>query len=155
MSTISKTKMVVSFDLAATFSYLSKIAHLLHVAFSSPFLAIKKILRWIWIVPPSTVKRLLPKNGRNSYDILHGKRFTKIVDYSVVYFFSKNFTSKVSKVQKQIFLFSFEPKNEQNYFLNSALASKMSQIKKMKALYYINYGVFNTIEALIFLNDPF
>ena len=44
MSTISKTKMVVSFDLAATFSYLSKIAHLLHIAFSSPFLAIKNYL---------------------------------------------------------------------------------------------------------------
>ena len=40
---------------------------------------------------------------------------------------------KVSKFQKQIFLFSFEPKNERNYFLNSALASKMSQIKKIKA----------------------
>ena len=47
---------------------------------------------------------------------------------------------KVSKFQKQIFLFSFEPKNDQNYFLNSALASKMSQIKKMKAHYYINKG---------------
>ena len=45
---------------------------------------------------------------------------------------------KVSKFQKQIFLFSFEQKEEWNYFLNSALASKMSQIKKMKALYYIN-----------------
>ena len=44
---------------------------------------------------------------------------------------------KVSKFQKQIFLFSFEPKNKRNYFLNSALASKMSQIKKMKAFYYI------------------
>ena len=43
---------------------------------------------------------------------------------------------KVSKFQKQIVLFSFEQKNERNYFLNSALASKMSQIKKMKALYY-------------------
>ena len=53
---------------------------------------------------------------------------------------------KVSKFQKQIFLFSFEPKNEQNYFMNSALASKMSQIKKLKALYYTNWGVFNTIE---------
>ena len=31
----------------------------------------------------------------------------------------------------------------------------MSQIKKIKALYYINYGVFNTIEALIFVFDPF
>ena len=42
---------------------------------------------------------------------------------------------KVSKFQKQIFLFSFEPKNERNCFLNSVLASKMSQSKKMKALY--------------------
>ena len=32
---------------------------------------------------------------------------------------------KVSKFQKQIFLFSFEPKTERNYFLNSALVSKM------------------------------
>ena len=31
---------------------------------------------------------------------------------------------KVSKFQKQIFLFSFEPKNERSYFLISALASK-------------------------------
>ena len=37
---------------------------------------------------------------------------------------------KVSTFQKQIFLFSFEPKNEQNYFLNSALSSKNSQIKE-------------------------
>ena len=40
----------------------------------------------------------------------------------------------VSKFQKQIFMFSFEPKNERNYFVNSALASKTGQIKKMKAL---------------------
>ena len=39
---------------------------------------------------------------------------------------------KVSKFQKQIFLFSFELKNEWNYFLNSALASKISQIKKIE-----------------------
>ena len=37
-----------------------------------------------------------------------------------------------------ILLFSFETKNERNYFLNSTLASKMSRIKKMKARYYIN-----------------
>ena len=37
---------------------------------------------------------------------------------------------KVSKFQKQFFMFSFEPKNERNYFLNSTLASKMGQIKK-------------------------
>ena len=41
---------------------------------------------------------------------------------------------KVSKFQKQIFLFSFEPKAEWNYFLISALASKKSSNKK---LYYI------------------
>ena len=45
---------------------------------------------------------------------------------------------KVSKFQKQSFLISFEPKKERNYFLKFALASKISQIKKMKALYYIN-----------------
>ena len=39
---------------------------------------------------------------------------------------------KVSKFQKQIFLFSFEPKNKRKYFLNSAVASKMSQIKTKK-----------------------
>ena len=55
---------------------------------------------------------------------------------------------KVSNFQKQIFLFWFEPKNEWYYSLNSVLASKMSQIKKMK-------GVFITIEALCFLFDPF
>ena len=50
---------------------------------------------------------------------------------------------KVSKFQKQIFSFSFEPKKERNYSLNSALASKMSQINKMKAqaLCYINRSI--------------
>ena len=37
---------------------------------------------------------------------------------------------KVCKFQKQILLFSFEPKNKRNYFLISALASKTGQIKK-------------------------
>ena len=41
------------------------------------------------------------------------------------------------KVQKQILLFTFEPKKKQNYFLIIALASKMGQIKKMKAFYYM------------------
>ena len=45
---------------------------------------------------------------------------------------------KVNKFQKQIILISFEPKNKWNYFLNSALASKMSQIKKMEAFCYIS-----------------
>ena len=58
---------------------------------------------------------------------------------------------KVSKFQKQIFLFSFEPKNERNYFLNSTLASKMGQIKKKKALYYIIQGVLNTVDIFFFI----
>ena len=35
-------------------------------------------------------------------------------------------------------MLSFEPKNEWNYFLISALASKKSEIKKIEVLYYIN-----------------
>ena len=48
---------------------------------------------------------------------------------------------KVSKFRKQIFLFSFEPKNERNYFLISALRfwiSKMGQIKKIKVPIMLN-----------------
>ena len=37
---------------------------------------------------------------------------------------------KVSKFRKQIFLFSFEPKSERNYFLISALASKYRSNQK-------------------------
>ena len=44
--------------------------------------------------------------------------------------------------QKQIFLFSFEPKNERNYFLNFALASKMSRIKKLSHLIILIRGFF-------------
>ena len=62
---------------------------------------------------------------------------------------------KVSKFRKQIFLFSFEPKKERNYYLISALDCKMGQIKKMNSLYYVNQGEFNTTEAIIFLFDPF
>ena len=47
---------------------------------------------------------------------------------------------KVSKFQKQIFLISFEPKNERNYFLTAALASKMGQIKKIKAFIILIRG---------------
>ena len=49
-------------------------------------------------------------------------------------------------------MFSFEPKNERNY---SALASKMSQIKKTKAFYLYYEGVFGKIEALLFYLTPF
>jgi hypothetical protein len=39
--------------------------------------------------------------------------------------------------------------------LISALASKIGQIKKMKAFYHINLGVFNILKASIFLFDQF
>ena len=39
-------------------------------------------------------------------------------------------------IRKQIFLFSFEPKNEQNYFLISALASKKRWDQKNKGTLY-------------------
>ena len=42
----------------------------------------------------------------------------------------KKFLLKISKSQKQILKFSFEPKIEGKYFCISALASIMGQIKK-------------------------
>ena len=45
---------------------------------------------------------------------------------------------KVSKSQKQILKFSFEPKNERQYFCISALASKMGQIIKIMAHFHAN-----------------
>ena len=39
---------------------------------------------------------------------------------------------KVSKFQKQIFMLSFEPKTERNYFLIFALASKNGSSQKNK-----------------------
>jgi hypothetical protein len=54
---------------------------------------------------------------------------------------SLSFVLKVSKFQKQIFLFSLEPKNERSFFLNSALASKMSQSKNEGTLVYQLGGI--------------
>ena len=48
------------------------------------------------------------------------------------------FEIKVRKFQKQILLFWFEPKNKQNNFLISALASKMGEIKKIMARHHAN-----------------
>ena len=45
---------------------------------------------------------------------------------------------KVSRSQKQILKFSFEPKNERFYFCISGLASKMSQLEKKMAHYHAN-----------------
>jgi hypothetical protein len=58
---------------------------------------------------------------------------------------------KVSKFQKQILLFSFEPKKERNYFLISTLASIMSQIKKIIMRYY-NRGIIFLIWSIL---DPY
>ena len=49
------------------------------------------------------------------------------------FYFPLKILVKVSKFQKQIFLFSFEPKTEQNYLLISALRMKNESIKKINA----------------------
>ena len=49
---------------------------------------------------------------------------------------------KVSKFQKQIFLFSFEPKNKRNYFLISTLASNNGSNQKNEgSLLYQTGGI--------------
>jgi len=69
---------------------------------------------------------------------------------------SLSFLLKVSKSQKQILLFSFEPKNEWNYFLISALASNEAmKLQWRHFIWYINEGVLNRIKDFIFLFDLF
>ena len=53
-----------------------------------------------------------------------------------------DFALKVSKFQKQIFLFSLEPKNELNYFLISALASKNGMNQKHEGFIYLFFDLF-------------
>ena len=61
----------------------------------------------------------------------------------------------ISHFQNQIFLFSFEPKNERAYNLNSALVSKISQIKENEGICYIDLGILNTIESFFLpILDP-
>ena len=63
---------------------------------------------------------------------------SKYIDKINIFQSVSNFAQlKVNRFQKKIFLFSFEPKKQTKSFFFSALASKMIQIKKMKALYYI------------------
>ena len=57
---------------------------------------------------------------------------------------------KVSKSRRQILKFSFEPKNEQNYFCISALASKMGEIIKIMAHYLSDYLSSNIIICILF-----
>ena len=53
---------------------------------------------------------------------------------------------KVSKFHKQIFLFSFPPKNEQKYFLNSVLALGQTKKKRnfiiLKGYIYYDRGIY-------------
>ena len=51
--------------------------------------------------------------------------------------FKVKFKLKVSLFWKQISLFSFEPKTEQNYFFISALASKKSSNQKTLLYNYV------------------
>ena len=50
----------------------------------------------------------------------------------------KNRAIKVSKSQKQISNFSFEPKKDKFHFCISVLVSKMSQLEKVMAHYHAN-----------------
>ena len=86
----------------------------------------------------------LQTKSRQSFNWFFLANLTKIVhrldkkaSLIVTTFFVSLVLIKVSKFQKHLFLLSFEPKNERNYFLNSKLACKMGRIKKMKALYYV------------------
>ena len=66
----------------------------------------------------------LPPRRPNSA-VLEGRYIFISMNQKVSYYL------KVSKFQKQIFLFSFPPKNEWNYFLISALDSKMGRIENI------------------------
>ena len=79
----------------------------LHVAAKYGQLEILKILLEHFDKKKFDWLRLKDKEGRSVWDLL-----------------------KVSKFQKQFFLFSFEPKNKRNYFLISALASKNGSNQK-------------------------
>ena len=89
---------------------------------------IVKILE-VWI---ASKIRLRPGRdvGMNALVFGYFLQVTKI-DFIIVSCAKSNRAElKVSKFEKQILLFSFEPKNEQKSFLISALASKTGQIKK-------------------------
>ena len=60
---------------------------------------------------------------------------------------------KVSKSQKQILKFSFEPKNERKYFCTSALASKKrsNQKHKSRVLYTTNFRILFWLSYTTFL----
>ena len=61
------------------------------------------------------------------------KKFQEILKFSLD-------IPKVSKFQKQIILFSFEPKNERNYFSISAPASKNESNQKNEGSLLYQFG---------------
>ena len=68
-----------------------------------------------------------------------GTYFERGMGYKWVHTRPKNITFIILKVnlfRKQIFLFSFEPKTQRNYFLISALASKKRSDQKNKGTLY-------------------
>ena len=73
------------------------------------------------------------KSQKNADVILEWSLMKDIFDAYLLWPFDKKliFELKVSKSQKQILKFSFEPKNKQKYFCISALASKTGQIRKI------------------------
>ena len=84
---------------------------------------------WYW----TDFSELFPIVSLIFYQII----FIEISSVLSSYIFSLFFL-KVSKFQNQIFLFSFAPINERNYFLIPALVSKLGRIEKMKTLFKIN-----------------
>ena len=58
----------------------------------------------------------------------------------------------VSKFQKQIFLFSFEPKNERNYFLNSALRIQNRSYQRLNESIMLNNPLIDVRKCLHFFD---
>ena len=64
--------------------------------------------------------------------------FVQLQFHTFQYVLTGHPSLKVSKSQKQISKFSFEPKAELKYICNSALTSKMGKIKKIMGHYHAN-----------------
>ena len=80
--------------------------------------------------------------------------FVQLQFHTFQYVLTGHPSLKVSKSQKQISKFSFEPKAELKYFCNSALASKMGQIIKVMAYHHAitsDYLSSNIIVCILFL----
>ena len=62
----------------------------------------------------------------------------------------KSYHVKVGKFQKQIFLFSFEPKKGTKLFLNFCPKDVKYVESKNKGTYYVKYPLINVIKSLHF-----